>query len=299
MISSNIIGGLGNQLFQIFTTISYAIDNNCDFIFPNKNELYAGANTTLRYTYWNTFLNKLQPYLKYENEINCELKFIESNDSKYIKLPELSNFKHIKEDLNVYLSGYFQSYKYFEHNFKKICEIIDIKKQKDELKINFLYNFNNEDFISLHFRIGDYVKYPYYHFILNDEYYINSIEKIVYMDNINNNKEIKILYFCEDENIELVSRRIDNIKNKLIEKGINNCFFLKCPVLEDWKEMLLMSLCKHNIIANSSFSWWGAYFNENVNKIVCYPSEFYTKNICKTTIDLFPDNWVKININIS
>ena len=61
--------------------------------------------------------------------------------------------------------------------------------------------------------------------------------------------------------------------------------------------MLFMRLFIHNIIAYSSFSWGGAYFNENVNKIVCYPSEFYTKNICKTTIDLFPDNWVKINIS--
>jgi len=292
MITSNIIGGLGNQLFQIFTTISCAIDNNCDFIFPNKNELYAGENTTLRYTYWNTFLNKLQPYLKGENEINYELKFIENNDSRYVKLPELSNFKHIRENLNVYLSGYFQSYKYFEHNFQKICEIIDLKRQKEELSKKISYNFNNEDFISLHFRIGDYVKYLDYHLILNDDYYINSIETIVKKIN---NKEYKIMYFCENENEELVLNRIDNIKNKLIEKGINNCFFIKCPVLEDWEEMLLMSLCKHNIIANSSFSWWGAYFNENVNKIVCYPSTFYAKNICKSTNDLFPDNWIKIN----
>jgi hypothetical protein len=57
-----------------------------------------------------------------------------------------------------------------------------------------------------------------------------------------------------------------------------------------------MSLCKHNIIANSSFSWWGAYFNENLEKIVCYPSVWFGKNVEHNVVDLFPNRWVKINV---
>jgi hypothetical protein len=56
-----------------------------------------------------------------------------------------------------------------------------------------------------------------------------------------------------------------------------------------------MSSCKHNIIANSTFSWWGAYLNENNDKIVCYPSLWFGNELQnKDTCDLFLDNWKKI-----
>ena len=58
--------------------------------------------------------------------------------------------------------------------------------------------------------------------------------------------------------------------------------------------MLLMSLCDHNIIANSSFSWWAAYFNVNPEKIVCYSSQWFGPKCNNSTRDLFPENWIKI-----
>ena len=58
-----------------------------------------------------------------------------------------------------------------------------------------------------------------------------------------------------------------------------------------------MSLCQHNIVANSSFSWWGAYFNQNPSKIVTYPSKWFgPAHGNNKTDDLFPESWVKINI---
>jgi hypothetical protein len=63
--------------------------------------------------------------------------------------------------------------------------------------------------------------------------------------------------------------------------------------IEDWEQMVMMSCCKHNIIANSTFSWWAAYFNQNSDKIVCYPEKWFgTKNAHLDTSDLFPDDWV-------
>jgi hypothetical protein len=69
------------------------------------------------------------------------------------------------------------------------------------------------------------------------------------------------------------------------------------PHLDDWEQMLLMSLCEHNIIANSTFSWWGAYLNSNVEKIVCYPDQWFSPKANKDTSDLFLEDWVKIPLS--
>ena len=326
MITTNIMGGLGNQMFQIFNAISYAIDNNTSFVFPNNEVLYAGENTTLRHAYWNSLFHLLKPYLLNENEIHYEIKIYENYDSIY---KELQSMQYIREyfldkmlseknitinysidPLKIYLTGYFQSHKYFQHNYNKIINLLGF----DKLKKNILQIVNDnliellEDSISLHFRIGDFVKYTNINTVLSDNYYVDSIKtvlKLLKLLNQNNQKNQKesvslekqynIIYFCENEDINIVLKRIENIQKMLKEDNINNCVFIKSPsILEDWQEMLFMSLCKHNIIANSSFSWWGAYLNENPNKIVCYSSIYYSKNYNKKVDDLFPDNWVKI-----
>jgi hypothetical protein len=68
-------------------------------------------------------------------------------------------------------------------------------------------------------------------------------------------------------------------------------------LLEDWEQMLLMSLCNHNIIANSTFSWWGAYLNDNPGKIVCYPEHWFMPEVKKDVTDLFEEDWIKIPFN--
>lgn len=309
-ITTNIMGGLGNQMFQIFNAISYSLDNNCNYIFPSEKVLYAGENATLRYAYWDTLFYKLQPFLQDEKDIHYDIKIEESNDSSFIILLPIKDYisyfkKHCKYPLNnfsMYLRGYFQSYKYFQHNFIKITKLLgfyELKKNVFEIvsnEYNLCYYLNNS--ISLHFRIGDFVKYTNSHIILSDQYYADSIKTII--DKLNNkNSQHNIIYFCEDNDIDIVCKRIENIQKLLTEKSTEyNCVFIKAPsVLTDWQQMLFMSICKHNIIANSSFSWWGAYLNENPDKIVCYSSVYYSKNYNKKVDDLFPENWIKIQDN--
>lgn len=281
MITCNLMGGLGNQIFQIFTTISYAIRSRNQFNFLALETLGEGA-TTVRYTFWKTFFSNLQPFL-----IN-ELSFVHVIREKGFPFAELPIYEMLNK--NVMISGYFQSYKYFQHQYSIICRIIGLDKMKQDLlaKLNLNYGdlVNN---ISIHFRIGDYKKIQHVHPLATYEYYERAIN---YIKLLKPNKDFTILFFCEDDDIDEVLTTI----NKLKEKFPNYEFTRGENTLADWEQMLLMSMCHHNIIANSSFSWWSAYFNSWLDKIVCYPSVWFGEVINNDTKDLCPSSWVKINV---
>ena len=151
--------------------------------------------------------------------------------------------------------------------------------------------------ISMHFRLGDYKKLPDYHPILPLEYYTQSLKKIFEVLNqgkeekIHESRKMKILYFCEKEDNEDAQ-----VKITILQKEFPNVEFIKAEdSIEDWKQMILMSCCKYNIIANSSFSWWGGYFNNDKDKIVCYPKVWFGHKLTHHNLnDLFPRSWIKI-----
>jgi len=273
MIYCNLMGGLGNQLFQIFATISYSMYIDTTFTFPSNHLLFNKNN--IRKTYWNTFLKNLQCYT-IDDKPNYFL--IREKCFEYNQLPYIQNSK------NANLFGYFQSYKYFEYNYHNICNLIQLKKIKKIVSEVYPYNYSNT--ISIHFRIGDYKMYSEKYELLKYEYYRNSLS---YIKENTNCREI--LYFCEKEDISEVEPIISLLKTDFPEFSFHKID----ENIDDWKQLVIMSLCSHNIIANSTFSWWGAYFNSNRNKIVCYPEKWFCKNINYDLNDLFPYKWVKIN----
>ena len=274
MITCNLMGGLGNQLFQIFTTISYAIKSKNKFEFLNLDKLGSGS-TTIRSTYWNNFLSNLKPFLI--EELPQPIHVINEKEFPYNELPvsEMIN-------TNVIIHGYFQSYKYFEEYYDLIYRMLGIEKKKTELltKLGFTNSILN-NFISMHFRVGDYKKIQHVHPLATYEYYETGL---LHIQKENPNKIFTIYYFCEDDDLEDVLQ----IVNPLFEKFPFYKFERESNVLADWEQMLLMSCCHHNIIANSSFSWWSAYFNKWEDKIVCYPSIWFGPDIKHDTKDLCP-----------
>ena len=283
LVTCKLMGGLGNQLFQIFTTIAYSIENKVNYILPNKYELIM-ANCTIRHTYWDSLLKNLQigndtSYFK----LYKELQF------NYKKIPLLKKKKRITFFDTLKLQGYFQSYKYFDNYKNNIFNLIKLDEFKNEIKLKCdQFDFNNK-YISLHFRIGDFVLYPNSHSLLKLSYYKNCINYIIEKTNYD---KFQILYFCEQKDNELVLKKIRELKN-----DFKNLTFIKVDdTFEDWEQMLIMSLCKHNIIANSTFSWWGAYFNTDDDHIVCYPSKWFGSKMKDYILtDLFPSHFTLIN----
>ena len=282
MITCNLMGGLGNQLFQIFTTISCAINTRQKFAFIDIDKLGSGQ-TTIRPTYWDNFLSKLKIFT---TKIFPKMLVVKETGFTYNPLNLLQY-----QGQNICLHGYFQSYKYFAHNYQVICRMIGL----EEIKTNVIAKTNiSKDYldatISIHFRLGDYKKIQHYHPIMKLEYYANALSLIT---NISDETEIKnVLYFCEEEDLLDVSEIINKVKNHY-----PNFTFIKASnSLSDWEQMILMSCCKHNIIANSSFSWWAAYFNTNPNKIVCYPALWFGEVAGIDIKDLCPNEWHKIHV---
>jgi hypothetical protein len=282
MISCRLCGGLGNQLFQIFTTIAYSMKYSKSFFFLNNYQLGNGSTITIRHTYWDTFLNALIPFLKKKNEIP-ELMWENERAFHYTEIPEKS--------IGTLLVGYYQSPKYF-HNYKDvICNLLKISLKKLHIKNKTGINIEENHIISLHFRFGDYKNYPNIYTLLDYKYYHNAL---TYISNqiatYNVTKDIIVLYFCEDNSLveseNIIAQLTKNFPKISFRSVVNN-------LLEDWEQMLLMSLCSHNIIANSTFSWWGAYLNTNIDHIVCYPEQWFAN---KDTSDLFLDDWIPIPI---
>ena len=288
MITCNLMGGLGNQLFQIFTTISYALKEMVEYRFLHT--LTLGGGCTLRYTFWSSIFRGLRPVL-----INWfpEIVLVREPNFRYNDL-QLTNLLQTK---NVCIHGYFQSYKYFDRYYDTIYHLLKIDKLKQEVlkKLESLdgrVSITKTDLsnsVSMHFRLGDFKKLTHIHPIMSSDYYINSLQYIMEKTPIKT-----VIYFCEEEDIQTVEATIYKCKTRY-----TSLQFIKVPnVFEDWEQMLLMSECGNHIIANSSFSWWGAYigFKSNcINKIISYPSVWFANST--NTDDLFPPEWVRINCN--
>lgn len=190
---------------------------------------------------------------------------------------------HFDKDLFVYpdyiyYDGYFQNEKYFKPVRKELLQCFRSNIALDEKNQQMLDKIIAENSISIHVRRGDYVTLECandFHGTCSLEYYQKAIEYIT--------KRVKNPHFF------LFSDDIEwTIKNLKIEYPFTVVDFNQG---KGWLDLNLMKSCKHNILANSSFSWWGAWLNENPNKIVIAPKKWTTQ---RTKGSIMPKEWIKL-----
>ena len=270
------MGGLGNQLFQIFATIAIALRTNKTFRFEYSDVLRVGVE---RPTYWNNLLARLRIYTMPNVYNDSRLQYLKENGFEY---NEFLPIEASIADHPVCLHGYFQTDKYFANEYAQIINMIGIPRLQQQIKEKSQVLSNKKSNVSLHFRLGDYVQKQGHHPVQPVKYYINALKHY--------DSKARVIYFCEDADISTV-----NISIQVLARIYPTMEFVRADVQNDWEQLLLMSVCDHNIIANSSFSWWGAYFNANANKKVVYPSVWFgllMGNI--NTDDMCPLDWIKV-----
>jgi hypothetical protein len=291
MISVYLMGGLGNQLFQIFSIIAYGMQHGHKFIFPYGNTT---LGVTYRTTYWDTLLSELKIFTTFyafngTNEIIRGLPVMKHDMHNYNTVPYVNAMDNFR------VHGYFQSYKYFSGLEDKIFKLMKLEKKQVDIMLEYPEFYDTTyHIVSMHIRLGDYKQLQESHNVLPMKYYKNALAGLV--SELGGEKKIRVLYFCENNEED----------NKLTRECYVNPLSQEFPDIEfvkvydnvpDWKQMLIMSCCDHNIIANSSFSWWGAYFGKKEGRIVSYPSLWFgPKLTCNYTGDMCPPTWRKIEV---
>lgn len=276
-----ILGGLGNQMFQyaLFIALSERYPNErvvtdtsyfSTYHVHNGLELERVFNLKLpQASFWE--LLKLTYPVKWFKLSRAIRKFGPKRQTECIEAKDYTFNNDVFTSESRYYDGYWQNYKYFEQYIDVIRD-----KFKFALPINaktqtLLRELNSkENIVSIHIRRGDYLKAPNYAGLCGIEYYERAISFI--KSKINPSK---FLIFSDD--ISWCKKNIPNLLGDIPYEFVDWNKGEDSPL-----DMLLMSNCNHNIIANSSFSWWSACLNSHANKIICAPKKWTnTKVNCK------------------
>lgn len=287
MLIVHVCGGLGNQLFQY--AFYLFLKKNNDEVFLDisefeKNKFHFGFELSKVFNVDYELINEkdIKDHVMNNNVICKIIKKLINNTVvgaiDYYGNDDISLVKCEKILENVYFKGFWQD-KYY------------IEEVKNEIYRNVIYNsfvlseknkqllsvMKEKDCTSIHIRRGDYLHHSNFQGICTEKYYTNAID---YIDKNTNNA----LFIVFSDDISWCKKTLQKLNNRV--------------VYVDWNEgensyldMYLMSNCNNNIIANSTFSWWGAFLNQNKSKVVVCPSKW---NNVSNKNRLMMDGWIGI-----
>lgn len=292
----SVYGGLGNQMFQYALSfaltkkgIKTGISISRFFISFHHNGFLLCKAFKIKLGFPNNFLNFIldKCEILYKNRIAGSILrriipfYHKSRYNLYKEKEEFIFDKDIFNQQNSFFVGIWQVESYFKDLQEEILKEFTFKEPKDSKNTGLIEKIKETESVSIHIRRGDYLN-PEWEKILGVikgvQYYKNAIKYI--------SRKIKNpVYF-------VFSDEIDWVKNNL---KLTNCVFVDHNKGKlSYIDMYLMSLCKHNIIANSTFSWWAGWLNSNNDKIVIMPERWING---KSDEGIFPESWVKIKVN--
>lgn len=265
MIVTYAEGGLGNLLFQIVFTLVKAKQNNAEYYFVNYEEninLISHRHKGDAFNYKGTIfknINIQSPPQNYLPRIQHHCPF------EYSQIP-------YEPDCYNFYKGYFQTDLYqkgFEEYLSSVFKPDINTKEYLKQKYPFLFDLKC---VSMHVRRGDYLQLTHFHPVLPADYYHKALKQLPDFD--------KILVFTND--IEWCYQNLIDSRIVFLEE-------------KDWISMYMMSYCQYHVVANSSFSWWGArfaelFYPEKDIKIV-YPQNWFGPGVSENLKDLIPVRW--------
>ena len=269
MVVAKHIGRLGNNMFQIAAAIGYAKKYGYEWAADPSNghgEPYSSIHTSF------PNLPKSTPsgvrFHEHPNRFcNIHNKHLDECHFNYHDIPNLGP--------DVILSGFFQSWKYFEHCKEEVKQIF---------KLEHIPGY--EDYVSIHVRRGDYVQ----HAGSFPPITVGYIHEVIYQIDSRIGHSKKLIFFSDDiqwckDNFTFIDRVVEYSEDR-----------------NELQDLSLMASCGHHIIANSTFSWWGAYLGHNPNRIVISPScengSWFgpTAGVKHAVVDLLPPEWIQIKV---
>lgn len=263
-ISFNLLGHhgrLGNQMFQYATIKSIATKHGYEFTIPPSDFRDPWHDHQL----FDAF--ELHSLSKSNIRINNAPKRVKEEYFHFNK--EL--YDNCPDDVD--LLGYFQTEKYFSEISEEVKKDFTFKESISSVAKEYLNQIDSDEIISLHIRRGDYVNQPW-HGCCPLEYYDKSLSIL--------NSDLPVIIFTDDPKWVL-KQNIFESDRFYVSQGNSNLF-----------DMCLMTLCNYHIIANSSFSWWGAWLSSSKKVIV--PERWFGPPLSEQndTKDLIPERWIKI-----
>jgi len=269
MIVSKAFSGLGNQMFQYAAARSLALQN--------KTNVWLDVSWFSKDTLRQYSLDSFELNCKVINEFKKPLVTRIAGDALGIQKFQFHYYNDTIWELNeklmsdkgkyIHLSGYWAWPQYFESNTAAIQKDFRLKIPLETACPKWVAVACQDNSVSLHIRRSDYLSDK------NNFELFGLLEMDYYRKAIN--------YICQQMSSPVFLLFSDDLawvkENFITATGIKNYYLVEDDCFTDHaRELILMSYCKHNITANSSFSWWGAWLNQNPNKIVIQPQTWYS-----------------------
>jgi hypothetical protein len=292
MIVTNIIGGLGNQMFQYAAGRALSLERGMPLCLDisgfSSYGLHQGFELQRIFNCAAGIASEadMRDILGWQSSIHIRRlllrKEMASFRRKELVIEPHFNYwpgiKHVPNDC--YLVGYWQSEKYFSESASQIRADFTFRQSLEDQNVKLTQQIISVNAVSLHVRRGDYASNPQTtatHGLCTLDYYRHSIQYIAER--------------VQQPNFFIFSDDIAWVRDNLNIAHL--CHYVDCNQREkSYNDMRLMSMCNHHIIANSSFSWWGAWLNPKRDKIVVAPQNWFANQTDAS--DLLPQCWVKL-----